>query len=153
MSTGSTISAYRHVRCRLRFTQRQLNLEFGLGVHAGLDLQRDAKILKIDLAYRYLNYGSVTDTIDCIGGCNADSYKLQNLTSHDFMLGMRWRFPLEPGRCDGASRSVHGIRSRCCAAADHAAAAICTARVYQPQPPALEPRLMLPASWLPQRRR
>ena len=26
----------------------------------------------MELAYRYLNYGSVTDTIDCNGGCNAE---------------------------------------------------------------------------------
>ncbi len=30
-----------------------------------------------------------------MGGCNPDTYKLQNLTSQDFMLGMRWRFPIE----------------------------------------------------------
>ena len=48
------------------------------------------KDLKIDLSYRYLNYGSITDTVDCIGGCTADSYKFGNLYSHDFMLGLRW---------------------------------------------------------------
>ncbi|HEU5016878.1 MAG TPA: outer membrane beta-barrel protein [Pseudolabrys sp.] len=48
------------------------------------------KNLKVDLSYRYLNYGSVTDTIDCVGGCNADSYKFSNLHSHDIMLGLRW---------------------------------------------------------------
>ncbi len=48
------------------------------------------KNLKVDLSYRYLNYGSVTDTVDCIGGCVADSYKFGNLYSHDFMLGLRW---------------------------------------------------------------
>ena len=26
----------------------------------------------VEFAYRYLNYGSVTDTIDCTGGCNPD---------------------------------------------------------------------------------
>jgi opacity protein-like surface antigen len=49
----------------------------------------------VELAYRYLNYGSVTDTIDCIGGCSADSYKFSNFSSNDLMLGMRWRFPIE----------------------------------------------------------
>jgi opacity protein-like surface antigen len=49
-----------------------------------------SKSLKIDLTYRYLNYGSITDTIDCIGGCIADSYKFSNLSSHDLMLGLRW---------------------------------------------------------------
>lgn len=45
---------------------------------------------KVEFSYRYLNYGSVTDTIDCIGGCNPDSYKWSNLSSQDFMIGFRW---------------------------------------------------------------
>ena len=45
---------------------------------------------KVDFTYRYLNYGSITDPIDCVGGCNADSYKFGNLYSHDFMIGLRW---------------------------------------------------------------
>lgn len=44
----------------------------------------------IDLTYRYLNYGSITDAVDCNGGCNPDSYKFDNLYSNDFMLGLRW---------------------------------------------------------------
>jgi opacity protein-like surface antigen len=46
---------------------------------------------KIDLTYRYLNLGSVTDTINCIGGCNPNSYKWNSLTSQDFMIGFRGR--------------------------------------------------------------
>ena len=38
-----------------------------------------SKNLKVDLAYRYLNYGSITDTVDCIGGCTRDSYKFGKL--------------------------------------------------------------------------
>ena len=49
-----------------------------------------SKNLKIDLSYRYLNYGSITDTVDCIGGCVPDSYKFGNLYSQDIMLGLRW---------------------------------------------------------------
>ena len=45
---------------------------------------------KVDLTYRYLNYGSITDTVDCAGGCNPDSFKFGNLYSHDLMLGLRW---------------------------------------------------------------
>jgi len=48
------------------------------------------KNFKVDLAYRYLNLGSITDTIDCVGGCNPDSYKFGNLSSHDIKLGLRW---------------------------------------------------------------
>jgi opacity protein-like surface antigen len=51
---------------------------------------------KVELAYRYLNYGSITDTVDCIGGCNPDSYKWSNLTSQDLMLGVRWLLQPDP---------------------------------------------------------
>ena len=45
---------------------------------------------KVDFTYRYLNYGSITDTVSC-GGCGpSDSYKFGNLYSHDFMVGLRW---------------------------------------------------------------
>ena|SRR5580704_10122825 len=44
---------------------------------------------KVELTYRYLSLGSVTDTIDCIGGCNPNSYRWNNLTSQDFMIGFR----------------------------------------------------------------
>lgn len=49
-----------------------------------------SKTFKVDLSYRYLDYGSITDTVDCFGGCNPDSYKFGNLHSHDIMLGFRW---------------------------------------------------------------
>ncbi len=63
------------------------NLAWAL--HAGF-AYNVSKNLKVELAYRYLNLGSVTDTIDCIGGCSADSYKFSNMHSHDIMLGLRW---------------------------------------------------------------
>jgi opacity protein-like surface antigen len=58
-------------------------------LYAGLDYSVTPDF-KVELTYRYLNYGSVTDTIDCTGGCNPDSYKFGNLTSQDVMLGVRW---------------------------------------------------------------
>ena len=58
-------------------------------LHAGV-AYNVTKTFKVELAYRYLNYGSVTDTIDCVGGCNPDSYKIGNLYSHDIKLGFRW---------------------------------------------------------------
>jgi opacity protein-like surface antigen len=70
------------------------NMNFAWALHAGL-AYNVTQNFTVEFAYRYLNYGSVTDTIDCAGGCNPDSYKLQNLSSNDFMLGMRWRFPIE----------------------------------------------------------
>ena len=63
------------------------NLAWAL--HAGV-AYTVSKNLKVELAYRYLNLGSVTDTIDCIGDCSPDSYKFSNLHSHDIMLGLRW---------------------------------------------------------------
>jgi len=49
-----------------------------------------SKNLKIDLTYRYLNYGSITDTVDCNGGCFPDQFKFKNLYSNDIMLGLRF---------------------------------------------------------------
>jgi opacity protein-like surface antigen len=49
-----------------------------------------SKNFNIDLTYRYLNYGDITDTVDCFGGCSPDSYKFKNLYSNDIMLGLRW---------------------------------------------------------------
>jgi opacity protein-like surface antigen len=57
--------------------------------YAGLDYDVTQN-LKLELAYRYLSYGSVTDSINCIGGCNPDSYKFGSLNSQDLMLGFRW---------------------------------------------------------------
>ena len=51
---------------------------------------------KVELAYRYLNYGSITDSINCTGGCNPDSYKFDHLSSQDLMLGVRWMLAPEP---------------------------------------------------------
>ena len=36
-----------------------------------------SKNFKIDLTYRYLNYGSITDTVDCYGGCNPRLVQVQ----------------------------------------------------------------------------
>jgi len=49
-----------------------------------------SKTFKVDLTYRYLNYGSITDTVDCSVTCTHDSFKFGNLSSHDFMLSLRW---------------------------------------------------------------
>jgi opacity protein-like surface antigen len=70
------------------------SFNFAWALHAGVSYAVTQNF-SVELAYRYLNYGSITDTIDCTGGCNPDSYKLQNLSSNDLMLGMRWRFPVE----------------------------------------------------------
>ena len=58
-------------------------------LHAGV-AYNVTKNFKVELAYRYLNLGSITDTIDCVGGCNPDSYKFGNIHSQDIKLGLRW---------------------------------------------------------------
>lgn len=49
-----------------------------------------SKNFKIDLTYRYLNYGSITDTVDCNVTCTHDSFKFKDLYSNDIMIGLRW---------------------------------------------------------------
>ena len=71
------------------FGRNSANWSLAWALHAGISYDL-SKSLKVDLAYRYLNYGSVTDTVDCVGGCVPDSYKFNNLSSHDIMLGLRW---------------------------------------------------------------
>lgn len=62
---------------------------FAWALHAGV-AYNVTKNFKVDLSYRYLNYGSITDTVDCAVGCAQDSFKFDKLTSHDIMLGLRW---------------------------------------------------------------
>jgi opacity protein-like surface antigen len=64
-------------------------------IHAGLSYAITPN-LKLELAYRYLNMGSVEAPINCIGGCNPDSYRFHNLQSQDLMLGFRWLFEAGP---------------------------------------------------------
>jgi opacity protein-like surface antigen len=78
------------------FGRNSTNWSPAYAFYAGLDYAV-TRSFSVELAYRYLNYGSVTDTIDCIGGCSADSYKFSNLSSNDIMLGMRWKFPVDSG--------------------------------------------------------
>jgi opacity protein-like surface antigen len=78
------------------FGRNSTDWSLAYAFYAGVDYNVTQNF-SVELAYRYLNYGSVTDTIDCVGGCTPDSYKFSNLSSNDFMLGMRWKFPVESG--------------------------------------------------------
>lgn len=62
---------------------------FAWAIHAGV-AYNVSKNFKVELAYRYLDYGSVTDTVDCANTCNPDSFKFGKLTSHDIKLGFRF---------------------------------------------------------------
>ena len=61
---------------------------FAYALHAGI-AYNVSKTFKVELAYRYLNYGSITETVDCAQSCNPDSYKFGGLASHDIKLGFR----------------------------------------------------------------
>jgi opacity protein-like surface antigen len=65
---------------------------FAWALHAGIAYNY-APNLKFEVAYRYLNYGDASATINCLGaGCAPASshYRLKDLESHDFKLGVRW---------------------------------------------------------------
>jgi opacity protein-like surface antigen len=70
--------------------------KFAWAAHAGVAYNVNSNF-KMELAYRYLNFGNVnTGIIDCtFGGCSTGAgprafYTFQNLDSHDFKFGMRW---------------------------------------------------------------
>jgi opacity protein-like surface antigen len=65
--------------------------DFAWALYAGITYNV-SKNFKVDLSYRYLDYGSFSDTIDCVGGCGSGgplTYHV-DLRSHDFMLAFRW---------------------------------------------------------------
>jgi opacity protein-like surface antigen len=64
-------------------------------VHAGVSYSITPN-LKLELAYRFLDLGSVTSSINCVGGCNPDSYRFHNLEFQDLMIGFRWMFEVGP---------------------------------------------------------
>ena len=76
-------------------------MNFAWAFHAGLGYEVTSRF-KVELAYRYLNLGDVqTSTINCSGTSCAGSgprayYNLENFTSHDLKLGMRWMLQPEP---------------------------------------------------------
>jgi opacity protein-like surface antigen len=69
--------------------------KFAWALHAGVAYNVNNNF-KMELAYRYLNFGDVnTSIIDCAsGGCATGGprayYTLRNFDSHDFKLGVRW---------------------------------------------------------------
>ena len=59
-------------------------------LHAGLAYDVTPNV-KLELAYRYLNMGSVrTGIINCYCGEQYNGFKMKNLEAHDIKLGMRW---------------------------------------------------------------
>jgi opacity protein-like surface antigen len=66
---------------------------FAWALHAGVGYDVSPN-LKLEVAYRYLNMGDVrTGTVACIPGCGLlTDYRLREVQSHDFKIGMRWMF-------------------------------------------------------------
>src|ERR1700728_5114660 len=52
------------------FGRNSTNWSPAYAFYAGLDYDVTKNFI-VELSYRYLNYGSGTDTVDCIGGCHA----------------------------------------------------------------------------------
>ncbi len=71
------------------FGHNPTHWDFAWALYAGVSYNV-TKNFKVDLTYRYLNYGSITDTVNCNGGCNPNSFKFDKLYSQDIMLGLRW---------------------------------------------------------------
>jgi opacity protein-like surface antigen len=70
--------------------------KFAWALHAGVAYNVNQNF-KMELAYRYLNFGNVnTPIIDCAsagcatGGGPQAYYTMRDFSSHDFKLGMRW---------------------------------------------------------------
>ena len=89
----NTLSAYTDINPNggYGYGRNPSEWHFAYALHAGI-AYNVSKTFKVELAYRYLNYGSITDTVDCASGCGGgpDSFKYGNLSSHDIKLGFRW---------------------------------------------------------------
>ncbi len=79
------------------FGRNSTNWSPAYAFYAGLDYNVTKNFI-VELSYRYLNYGSVTDTVDCVGGCSRRF--LQILQPELERLHAR--------ACAGASRSTPG---------------------------------------------
>jgi opacity protein-like surface antigen len=62
---------------------------FAWALYAGLTYNV-SKSFKVDLTYRYLDFGTAKDTITCNGGCTGINVTLKDLHANDFMLAFRW---------------------------------------------------------------
>jgi opacity protein-like surface antigen len=66
----------------------QTNLAWALHAGVAYDLTSN---LKLELAYRYLNMGSVqTGVVNCYCNATYSGFKVKDMESHDIKLGLRW---------------------------------------------------------------
>jgi opacity protein-like surface antigen len=63
--------------------------KFAWALHAGV-AYNISRSFKVEVAYRYLNMGSMEAAVNCVGGCAPDSYRLKDISSHDIKVGLRW---------------------------------------------------------------
>ncbi len=80
---------------RLRPQQHQL--ESGLCVLCRPRLQRDQEFHRSNCPTAISITARSPTRSTASAAAAADSYKFSNLSSNDFMLGMRWRFPIDTG--------------------------------------------------------
>jgi opacity protein-like surface antigen len=65
------------------------NWSMAWALYAGVSYAM-SKNLNIDLTYRYLNFGTAKDTIDCFGNTGCNEFTFKDLHSNDIMLSLRW---------------------------------------------------------------
>ena len=65
------------------------NFDLAWALYAGLTYNV-SKAFMVDLTYRYLNYGTAKDTVDCNGGSGCNAFTFKDLHSNDIMLSLRW---------------------------------------------------------------
>lgn len=81
------------------FAEDHSHWNMAWAVHAGLAYDV-APNLKVELAYRYLNMGTINSGIVDCAGCGTFGplayYKLRDADSHDIKLGVRWLLDVPP---------------------------------------------------------
>lgn len=65
------------------------NWNLAWALYAGVGY-KVTKNFNIDLTYRYLNYGTAKETVDCFGATGCNDFTFKKLQSHDIMIGLRW---------------------------------------------------------------
>ena len=93
---------------------------FAWALHAGVCLQGDADDVSVELAYRYLDLGSATTGAIArlrrqLQQRSARRSHFNNITSHDFKLGVRWMLepPAQPQPIDAAAADARAAERDC----------------------------------------
>jgi opacity protein-like surface antigen len=65
------------------------NWNMAWALYAGMSFAV-TKNFNIDFMYRYLNFGSANEIVDCNGSSNCNRFDFKDLRSNDLMLSLRW---------------------------------------------------------------